>query len=143
MTVADEIDIHRSRCQQHLLRLHILSRGPEDAASFREVTAEIRDVTNAIIAEAEAMSCAAIRAAGVRDPQAETFVWVRVTRLAAAADRAVGAARSRDISGLRACLRHFDALTSAIWAVEHATYGQHPVAISQRQRAISDPVPHG
>jgi len=134
MTVADEIDIHRSRCQQHLLRLRILARGPEDAAPYREVTAEVRDVTNAIIAEAEAMSRGAIRAAGVRDPQAETFVWVRITRLAAAADRAVGAARSRDIAGLRTYLRHFDSLTSAIWAVERATYGQHPVAIGQHPR---------
>jgi hypothetical protein len=131
MTFADEIDIHRSRCRQHLLRLRVLARGPEDVVPYREVTAEIRDVTNAIIAEAEAMSRAAIRAAGVRDPQAETFVWVRITRLAAAADRAVGAARSRDISGLRDYLRHFDVLTSAIWAVERATYGQHPVPISQ------------
>ena len=127
MTVADEIDIHKSRCQQHLLRLRILARDPEDAATYREVTAEVRDVTNAIIAEAEAMSRGAIWAAGVRDPQAETFVWVRITRLAAAADRAVGAARSRDISGLRTYLRHFDSLTSAIWAVERATYGQHPL----------------
>jgi hypothetical protein len=134
MTFADEIDIHRAHCRQHLLRLRILARGPEDVAPSREVTAEIRDVTNAIIAEAEAMSRAAIRAAGLRDPQAETFVWVRITRLAAAADRAVGAARSRDVPGLRACLRHFDALTSAIWAVERATYGQHPVAISQHPR---------
>lgn len=143
MTFADEIDIHSSRCQQHLLRLRILARSPDDAATSGELTAEIRDVTNAIIAEAEAMSHAAIRVAGVRDPQAETFVWVRISRLATAADRAVGAARSRDISGLRAYLRHFEALTSAIWAVERATYGQHPAAVSQHQRAISDPVPHG
>ena len=71
------------------------------------------------------MGRTAITAAGERDPQAETFVWVRITRLAAAADRAVGAAHSRDMSQLRADLHHFDALTSAIWAVERAAYGQH------------------
>lgn len=134
MALAEQIDNHESRCRQHLVRLRMLARTPDDAALSREVAVEVRDATNAIIAEAEAMSRGAIRAAGVRDPQVETFVWVRITRLAAAADRAVGAARSRDIAGLRTYLRHFDALTSAIWAVERATYGQHPVAIGQHPR---------
>jgi len=127
MTFADEIDNHRSRCQEHLLRLRILAGTLGDTAPSRDVSAEIRDATNAIIAEAEAMSRVAIRTAGEHGVQAETFLWVRITRLAAAADRAVGAARSRDISGLRAHLRHFDALTSAIWAVERAAYGKNPL----------------
>lgn len=127
MTFADEIDNHKSRCRQHLVRLRILAGVPDDAAPHREVTAEIRDVTNAIIAEAEAMSRAAIRAAGIRDPQAETFLWARITRLATAADRAIVAARSGDTSRLRDQLRHFDTLTSAIWAVERAAYGEHPM----------------
>ena len=80
------------------------------------------------------MGRAAITAAGERDPQAETFVWVRITRLATAADRAVGAAHSRDMSQLRADLHHFDALTSAIWAVERAAYGQHPGARRAHRR---------
>lgn len=129
MTFADEIDKHKSRCRQHLIQLRTLARSPDDAALSGEVTAEIRDATNAIIAEAEAMSRAAIQVAGGQAHQAETFVWVRVTRLAAVADRAVGAARSKDISLLRAHLRHFDTLTSAIWAVENAAYGEHPVPV--------------
>lgn len=128
MTFADEIDSHKSRCRQPLLRLRSLARSPDAAGPAREVTAVIRDATNAIIAEAEAMSRAAIRASDERGPGAETFLRVRVTRLAAAADRAVGAARSEDISQLRAHLRHFDTLTSAIWAVERAVYGQRPVS---------------
>jgi hypothetical protein len=127
VTFADEIDNHKSRCRQHLIRLRILARSPDDAVLSGEVTAEIRDATNAIIAEAEAMSRTAIRVAGVQAHQAETFLWVRVTRLAAVADRAVGAARSKDISRLRDHLRHFDTLTSAIWAVENAAYGEHPI----------------
>jgi hypothetical protein len=127
VTFADVIDRHRSHCRQHLLRLRVLARSPDSSALSREVGAEIRDATNAIIAEAEAMSRAAIRAGGERDPQAETFVWVRITRLAAAADRVADAASSRDIYRLRAGLRHFDALTAAIWEVERATFGQHPV----------------
>jgi hypothetical protein len=132
MTFADEIDSHRSRCRPHLLQLHVLARTPDGAALSRHIAAEVRDATNAIIAEAEAMSRTAIQACGERDPRAETFVWVRVTRLAAAADLAVSAARTRDVSRLRAYLRHFDTLTSAIWAVERAVYGEQPVP-RQRQ----------
>ena len=84
---------------------------------------EVRDATNAIIAEVEAMSRTAIGASERQQPQAETFLWVRVARLAAAADRAVDAARRRDVPGLRAHLQQFDTLTSALWAVQHATYG--------------------
>jgi len=47
---------------------------------------------------------------------------VRISRLAATADRAADAARRRDIPGLRANLHHFDTLTSAIWIVQNATY---------------------
>jgi len=126
VTLAEQIDSHELRCRQHLLRLRMLARTPDDAALPREVAVEVRDATNAIIAEAEAMGRAAIRAAGDLNPQAETFVWVRITRLAAAADRAVGAAHGRDMSRLRADLHHFDALTAAIWAVERAAYGQRP-----------------
>jgi len=72
------------------------------------------------------MSRAAIRASSQQEPQAETFLWVRVARLAAAADRAVDAARSRDVPGLRAHLDQFDTLTSALWVVQHATYGGKP-----------------
>ena len=135
MTFADEIDDHKSRCRQYLLRLRILARSPDDAALSRELTAEIREATNAIIAEAEDMGRAAVLAVGEHDPQAETFVWVRIARLAAAAHRAVGPAHSRDISGLRAHLGHFDALTSAIWTVERAVYGQQAVP-RQRVREL-------
>lgn len=101
--------------------------GSQDGTALpREFTVEIRDTTNAIIAEVEAMSRAALGASERLDPQAETFLWVRVARLAAAADRAVDAARSRDVPGLRAHLHQFDTLTSALWAVQRAAYGKHP-----------------
>ncbi len=76
------------------------------------------------------MSRAAIGASKRQEPQAETFLWVRVARLAAAADRAVDAARSRDVPGLRAYLDQFDTLTSALWVVQHATYGSRPPAVA-------------
>lgn len=87
---------------------------------------EIRDATNAVIAEVEAMSRAAVHASERQEPQAETFLWVRVARLVAAADRAVDAARSRDVPGVRANLYQFDTLTSALWTVQRATYGEPP-----------------
>jgi head-tail adaptor len=120
MAPSDLLDQHRSRCGQELMQLRILARAPSLPG---EASAEIRDATNAIIAEVEAMSRTALRAAGRQDAQAETFLWVRIARLAAAADRAVDAARNRDIAGLRGHLHQFDRLTSAIWAVQHATYG--------------------
>jgi len=116
-------DDYHSRCRQHLLRLHLLAGSQDDTALPREFTAKVRDATNAIIAEAEAMSRAVLQASERQDPQAETFLWARVARLAAAADRAVEAARSRDVPGLRANLHQFDTLTSALWAVQRATCG--------------------
>jgi hypothetical protein len=127
MTFLHQMDVHQSRCQEQLLRLRMLARTWDGAAVPQEVVAEIRDATNTIIAEAEAMTRAAIRDHRRQEPQAETFLWVRITRLAAAADRAVDAARSRDVSGLRGYLNHFDTLTSALWAVRDAVYSQRPV----------------
>jgi hypothetical protein len=121
-----QLDDYQSRCRQQLLRLRLLAGSQDAAALPREFTVEVRDATNAIIAEVEAMSRTAIRASKRQEPQAETFLWVRVARLAAEADRAVDAARSRDVPGLRARLHQFDTLTSAIWTVQHATYGDQP-----------------
>jgi hypothetical protein len=56
----------------------------------------------------------AVLAASPHEPEAEAFLWVRVTRLASAADQAVDAARSGDYAALGACLRHFETLTSAM-----------------------------
>jgi GAF domain-containing protein len=61
------------------------------------------------------------RAAG-----AETFLWVRLTRLAAAADEAVTAARTGDANGLRRHLHRCDDLARAMWAVQRALCGQVP-----------------
>src|ERR1700740_397490 len=114
MTFLHQMDDYQSRCQEQLLRLRMLARTWDGAAVPQEVVAEIRDATNWIIAEAEAMTRASFRNDRLREPQAETFLWVRITRLAAAADRAVDAARNKDGSALRGCLNHFDTLTTAL-----------------------------
>jgi hypothetical protein len=122
MTTADPRGDRQLRYQRQLLRLRMQVLSQDGMVPARKA-AEIRDATNAVIAEVEATSRAVLEAGG-HEPEAETFLWVRVTRLAMAADDAVNAARSGDLAALRARLRHFDALTSAIWTVQHAVYGQ-------------------
>jgi hypothetical protein len=124
MTTADPKRDRQLRCQRQLLRLRMLVLSQEGMTPARRA-GEIRAATNAVIAEVEATSRALLKA-GEHAPGAQTFLWVRVTRLALAADQAVHAARSGDISALDAHLRHFDALTSALWAVQDAVYGQQP-----------------
>ena len=114
-----QLEGDQSRHRQKLLRLRLLARSQEGLP--QDFSVEVRDATNEVIAEAEAMSRASIEAEERREPQAETFLWVRIARLATAADRAVDAARRRDVHGLLAHLQQFDALTSALWAVRHAT----------------------
>ena len=123
MAAYDRLGDYRSRCRQQLLRLRLLAGSGEGTALAPEFTVEIRQATNAIIAEVEAMSRTALQAGDRQDPQAETFLWVRIARLAAEADRAVDAARSRDVPGLLAHLHQFDSLTSALWEVRLATCG--------------------
>jgi len=103
----------------------MLALGQDTLDLSRQVIAEIRDTTNAVIAETEAMSRVVLKA-GRPEPGAETFLSVRVTRLAQAADQAITAAHRGDVSELRSHLHHFDTLTSAVWTVQHAIHGQKP-----------------
>jgi hypothetical protein len=122
MTFDDQMRDHRSRCQRQLSKLRMLTLGQDAVVFSTQVATEIRDATNAIIAETEAMSRAVLKAG--EEPGAETFLWVRVTRLAQAADQAVMAAQSGQIHELRTHLHHFDALTAAIWTVQRAVHGR-------------------
>lgn len=107
----------------------MLARGESGAVLPVRAATEVREATNAVITEAETAGRAALAAAAGsrREPETGVFLWVRLTRLANAADEAVSAARSGDANALRRHLRRFDALASAIWAVQHAVYGQVPV----------------
>jgi hypothetical protein len=124
MTAADQIRDHQARCQPHVLKLRMLARGEGGSGPL---AAEVGQATAAIIAEAEASSRTALAAdaAGLH-PGAGIFLRVRLNRLAAAADEAIAAAQDGDPVGLRLRLRRFDALTSAIWTVQDALYGQLP-----------------
>lgn len=128
MTFVDRIRDHQARCHPHQLRLRLVARGEAGTAAPRQIVAEVRDATNAVLAEAEAAIGTALALADRRGkPATETFLWARLARLADAADGAVNAARGGYTSALRTRLRRFDELTSAIWAVQDAVYGQVPL----------------
>ncbi len=124
MTAADEIRDHQARCQPHMFRLRMLARGE---AGSGPLAAEVGQETGAVIAEAEASSRAALAAgADGSHPGAGTFLRVRLDRLTTAAGQAIAAAQSGNPADLRLHLHRFEALTSAIWAVQDSLYGQLP-----------------
>jgi len=127
MTSSDQLLRRRSQCQRQLSGLRLLIAGEDRPPSARTLAAEVRDGTNAVIAEVEAIS-RAVLASGPREPGRETFLWVRVARLAHAADQAVDAARNGNLRGLRAHMQHFDSLTAAVWTVQNAIGRQEPAA---------------
>ncbi|HUA31740.1 MAG TPA: hypothetical protein VMC03_22875 [Streptosporangiaceae bacterium] len=119
MTFADQVRDHKSRSEPRLVRLRLLACGHTDGMLPWQVAAAVRDAANGVIAEAEAavLATLTVSAGGTWDPGAETFLWVRLSRLACAAEEAVSAARSADIPCLRRHLLRFDTLAAAIWAV--------------------------
>ena len=117
MTAAEEIQDHQARCQPDLLALRMLARIGDEPT---RTAAEVGRATSAIIAEARAASQAALAGRSCRHPGAETFLRVRLNRLAKAAAEAVAAAQADDAARLRHYLRRFEAVTSAIWTAEHA-----------------------
>jgi hypothetical protein len=129
VTVADHMPDQRSSCQWRLLRLRTLVLSEDGLVLPRSIIAEVRDTTNAVITKVEAATRAVLET-GSREPGTETFLWVRVTRLKMAADQAIDAARDGNVPELLAHLRHFDTLTTAIWTVQQAVYGQEPAHVA-------------
>jgi hypothetical protein len=118
MSVADQTQDHQARCLAHLISLRMLAREQTGMPPPRWMVVEIAKATGAILADA---ALAAV--GGARGRGDETFLRVRLDRLAAAANDAITAARAGNSAELRQHLRRFDALTSAIWAVHDAVYG--------------------
>jgi hypothetical protein len=134
MSVADQIQDHRARCLAHLISLRMLARDDAGMPPPRWVVVETARATSAILAEAEAAGRAALAGVGGdRGRGDETFLRVRLDRLAAAAHDAITAARAGNSAELRQHLRRFEVLTSAIWSVHDAVYGP---------RRARRPVPH-
>jgi len=117
MDVIDQLEDHRARCLPHLLTLRMLARDTPETPLPWLAVAEVTQATEAILAEVEA-AVRAVTGGGPGRPGAGIFLGVRLSRLAAAADDAIAAARAGDFTQLRCHLRRFDTLTSAIWAVQ-------------------------
>ena len=125
MSVANQIKDHQARCLASLISLRMLAQGEAGSPLPRWAAVEVAQATGAVLAEAEAAGRAALTAAGVSGdhPGRETFLRVRLDRLAAAANDAIAAARAGEDGEMRRYLRRFDTLTAAIWMVEDAVYG--------------------
>jgi hypothetical protein len=125
MSIADQIQDHQARCAAPLISLRMLAHGEAGVPLPRWVVVEVAQATGRVLAEAEAAGRVALMAAGAtsRHPADNTFLRVRLDRLAAAANDAIAAARAGESAEMRRCLRRFDALSSAIWTVQAAVYG--------------------
>ena len=119
MLLIDQADDRRLRCRQELSRLWTLALS-QDSGPVSLRASALRDAVNAILGEVEAMGRTVLGGDGRLPPAAETFLWVRVARLATTADQVVDAARRGDAAGLLAHLRHFETLMSALWTVQDA-----------------------
>jgi hypothetical protein len=130
MSAADQIEDHQARCLAPLISLRMLVQGEAGTPLPRWVAAEVAQAAGTVLAEAEAAARATLAAAGASDghPGNETFLRVRLDRLAAAASDAIAAACAGDSGEMRRHLRRFDALTSAIWTVQDAVYGSRRVS---------------
>jgi len=142
MSVADQIRDHQARCVAALISLRMLAQGEAGLPLPRWVVVEVAQATGTVLAEAEAATRAVLTAAGVGGdrPGDGIFLRVRLDRLAAAANDAITAARAGDFGEMGRHLRRFDALTSAIWAVQDAVYGsRQPSAAPQEPSALVPP----
>ncbi len=126
MTTADKIDKidkiedHQARCQPYVLRLQMIALYEAGTALTWQAVTEVVQATGAILAEAEA---AGSDAGATASPGGATFLNVRLSRLAAAANDAIAAAGEGDSGLLRRHLHRFEVLTSAIWTVQQAVSG--------------------
>lgn len=127
MSLADQIRDHQSRCLADLITLRMLAHGEALVPPPRWVLVQVARSTGIVLAEAAAAAQAVQNAASRGpNPRDEMFLRVRLRRLAASADDAIAAARAGNFAEMRGHLNRFDALTSAIWAVQHAVCDPAP-----------------
>ena len=119
MSIA-EIEGHEVRCQAHVLRLRMIARDEAGTGLSWQAVADVTEAAEAILAEAEAAGSEAF-ATGGGGPG--VFLGVRLSRLAAAANDVIAAARTGDPAELRRRLHRLEVLTSAIWTVQQAVSG--------------------
>jgi hypothetical protein len=130
MSVADQIHDHQARCLASIISLRMLAEGEAGTPLPRWAVVEVAQATGAVLAEAEAAGHAVLSAVGasIGHPRDETFLRVRLDRLAVAATAAITAARAGDSTEMRVHLRRFESLTSAIWTVQDAVFGSRQVS---------------
>jgi hypothetical protein len=120
-TAADRTRGYDARCAPLLARLRLLARQDAGTPLPPGAVGEVGHTASAIIAETDAAGHAAVAAvADSSRRSAAVFLAARQARLAAAADDVVAAAKDGSAAALSRHLRRFEALTSALWTVQHA-----------------------
>jgi hypothetical protein len=122
MNADEEIRERQARCQEHLIRLRMLSRAEAGVLLPQLAAAEVGQATEAVLAEVEAVGGLTTAAGNGRTEGTGPFLGVRLARLAAAADEAIRAALAGDTAALRGYVHRFDSLVSAIWVVQQALH---------------------
>jgi hypothetical protein len=100
-----------------LARLRLLARQDAGAPLPPGAAGEVGHAATAIVAEADAAVAAVAESSR---NSATVFLAARQARLAAAAADVVAAAADGSAAALSRHLRRFEALTSALWTVQHA-----------------------
>ena len=118
---ADRTRGYYARCVPLLARLRLLASEEAGAPLPPGAAGEVGHAATAIVAEADAAGHAAVAAVAEssRD-SAAVFLAARQARLTAAAADVVAAAADGSAAVLSRHLRRFEALTSALWTVQHA-----------------------
>ena len=88
MTFTDCLEACQARCETGLARLRMLAESDAGAEPGGQIAVEVREVTNSVIAEAEAAGRAALSDAR-GELEVETLLWVRLARLALASGHEV------------------------------------------------------
>ena len=132
MNATEEIRERRARCQPHLLRLRMNTCGVSGIAPAERVAAEVSQATAAILTEVEALVRSGLDyMPGRARVRGGPFLGVRLAWLTAAADDAIRAAREGNAAELRARVRSFDTMVSAIWVIQDAVHS------SSKQEGVS------
>ncbi len=110
----------RERCAAELAWLRMLAAEQAGAALPPVFAQQLSRVMSAILTEAEtaAQALAASAPDGRRAVEATRFLSTRLARMATAAQDAASAAECGDAGALRQQLHRFEALTTAMWAVQ-------------------------
>lgn len=119
--IDDELSACRARCGPYLARLALLAGSPPSAPLPAGAATDVAVAVDAILVQVEAAGRVVMSsAAGSQRTAIGEFLTARLVRLETAAGDAITAAYGGDATVLRARLRQFDTLTTALWTVQQA-----------------------